>query len=61
VWQGLQVGHVPHHVEVQEDAVAAEQVPGLGDDLAGLAGVVHLGEGGDRVGQLTLLHQAAQP
>ena len=47
--QGLQVGHVPHHVEVEEDAVAAEQVPGLGDDLAGLAGVVHLGDGGDRV------------
>src|SRR6266508_256999 len=39
---GLDVGHVPHHVEVEQDAVPAEQVPGLGDDLAGLAGVVHL-------------------
>src|SRR4051794_21917865 len=36
--QGLHVGHVPHHVEVQQYAVAAEQIAGLGDDLTGLAG-----------------------
>src|SRR5689334_9078298 len=28
------VGHVPDDVEVEQDAVAAEQVAGLGDDLA---------------------------
>src|SRR6476659_5827907 len=38
----LEVGHVPHDVVVEQDSVAAEQVPGLGDDLAGAAGVVHL-------------------
>src|SRR6266704_5085401 len=38
----LDVGHVPDHVEVKQDAVAAEQVPCLEDDLPGLAGVVHL-------------------
>src|SRR6516162_5039096 len=34
----LDVGHVPHDVEVQQDAVAAEQVPRLGDDLSRLPG-----------------------
>src|SRR5215831_20158908 len=29
----LDVGHMPHHVEVQQDAVAAEQVTRFGDDL----------------------------
>src|SRR4029450_5005905 len=29
----LDVGHVPHDVEVQQDAVAAEQVAGLRDGL----------------------------
>ena len=48
----LDVGHVPHHVEVEQDPVAAEHVAGLGDHLARLAGVVHLGERGDRVGRV---------
>src|SRR4029453_9017793 len=30
--QRLHVGHVPHDVEVEQDAVAAEQVPGRRDD-----------------------------
>src|SRR6266700_6167596 len=49
--QRLDVGHVPHDVEVEQDAVAAEEIAGLGDDLAGLAGVVHLGDGRDGVGE----------
>jgi hypothetical protein len=36
----LDVGHVPDGVEVQQDAVAAEQVPGLGEHTSGLRGVV---------------------
>jgi hypothetical protein len=31
----VDVGQVPHHVEVQQDAVAAEQVPWFGDNLPG--------------------------
>src|SRR3954454_8317152 len=49
--QGLHVGHVPHDVEVEQDAVAAEQVARLGHHLACLAGVVHLGNGGYRVAE----------
>src|SRR4029450_5292500 len=48
----LDVDHVPHDVEVQQDAVAAEQVPRLEDDLPGLAGVVHLCDRGDGAGTL---------
>ena len=58
--QCLHVGHVPNHVEVEQDAVAAEQVPRLRDDLARLAGVVHLGDGSDRVGELAFVHEPAQ-
>src|ERR1700730_9318830 len=34
---GFDVGHVPHDVEVEQDTVAAEQVPCLPAHLAGLA------------------------
>src|SRR6516164_9800596 len=57
----LNVGHVPHYVEVQEDAIAAEQVACFGDDLTGLAGVVHLGNRRDGVGQFAFLDEAAEP
>src|SRR5215475_4614240 len=56
----LDVGHVTHHVEVQQDAIAAEQVSCFGDDLTGLAGVVHLGDRRDGVGQLALLDESAE-
>src|SRR5258708_28288164 len=36
----LDVGHVPHHVEVEQDPVAAKQIPGLEDDLPCLSGVI---------------------
>src|SRR6266702_4565324 len=49
--KGTDTGDVPHDVEVDQDAVAAEELAGLGDDLAGLACVVHLGEGRDGVGE----------
>src|SRR6266700_5657672 len=58
---GLDVGHVPHHVEVKQDAVTAEQVPCLEDDLPRLAGVVHLRDRRDRVGQPALLDEPAEP
>jgi hypothetical protein len=35
-------GHVPDGVEVQQDAIAAEQVTGLGEHTARLRGVVQL-------------------
>ena len=57
----LDVGHVPHDVVVEQDAVAAQQVTRLGDHLAGLEGVVHLGQRGDRVGELALLLEPADP
>jgi hypothetical protein len=45
---------------LEQDAVAAEQVAGVGDDLAGFAGVVELGQAGDRVGEAAGLLQAGE-
>ena len=45
----LDVGHVAHHVVLEQDAVAAEQVAGLGDHPARLARVVELRQARDRV------------
>src|SRR5690349_2981303 len=59
--QGLDVGHVPDDVEVEQDAVPAEQIAGLGHHLASLAGVVHLGDGRNGVGEFALFDQPAQP
>src|SRR5680860_23989 len=53
----LDVGHVPYHVVVEQDAVAAQQVPRFGDHLTRLEGVVHLGQCGDRVGEFSLLFE----
>src|SRR5512138_212393 len=47
--QRLDVGHMPDDVEVEQYAVAAEQVARLGDNSPRLSGVVHLRDGGDRV------------
>src|SRR5664279_5283330 len=58
--QCLDVGHVPDDVVVQQDPVAAQQVPALGEDLAGPAGVVHLGQRGDGVGECSLFLQSGQ-
>src|SRR5258708_3545864 len=52
---------VPHPGEVEEDPVAAKQIPGLEDDLPCLGGVVHLRDRRDRVGQVALLDQPAEP
>src|SRR6478609_1307966 len=57
---GLNVRHVSDDVVVEQDSVAAQQIPGLGDHLTGAAGVVHLGDRGDGVGQCTLVLQPAQ-
>src|SRR5262245_48642552 len=57
----LDVGHVPHHVEVEQDPVATEQVPSLEDHLPCLPGVVHLRDRRDRVGQVAFLDQAPKP
>src|SRR5438046_9441824 len=59
--QRLDVGHMPYDVKVEQDAVTAEQVARLGHNLAGFAGVVHLRDRGDGVGELSLLYQPAQP
>ncbi len=53
----LDVGHVPNHVVLQQDSVAAEHVTRLGADLTGLARVVELREPGDRVAELAALGQ----
>src|SRR3984885_2318271 len=55
----LQVHHVPHDLVVEQDAVPAEHVAGLGGDPAGLAGVVHLRQPGHRGGQAACFGQAA--
>src|ERR671915_2264627 len=39
----LHVGEVARYVVLQQDSVAAHDVPGVGADLLGLARVVHLG------------------
>src|SRR5690349_4120004 len=51
------VDHVPHDLVVKQDAVAAEHVPRLGGNRAGLAGVVHLGQPGHGGGQPARLGQ----
>src|SRR5664279_2159070 len=58
--QCLDVGHVPDDVVVQQNPVAAHQVPALGEDLAGPAGVVHLGQRGDGVGGCSLFLPSGQ-
>src|SRR3712207_7355418 len=50
--------HVPDDVVLQEDPVAAEQVAGLGEDLAGGPGVVHLGQPRDRDRKSTRLNSS---
>src|SRR5215472_10160639 len=57
----LDVGQVPHHVVLQQDAVAAEQVARLGQHLASLAGVVQLRQRGDGVGQIVALLEPPEP
>src|SRR5215475_8124737 len=59
--QGLHVGHVPYDVEVEQDAVTAEQIASFGHNLASLARVVHLRDGGDGVGETALFDQPAKP
>src|SRR3954469_11759092 len=58
----LHVGQVAGDVVPEQQAVAAEDVPGLGADGPRLAGVVHLGHGCHRAGQpalhLELCHAA---
>src|SRR6188472_1454628 len=49
---GLDVHHVPDHVEVEQDAIAAEQVPGVGEHLPGHARVVQLRQPGEGGGKL---------
>src|SRR5215203_5740812 len=52
---GLDVGGVPRDVVLEEDAVAAEDVAGVGADLPRLFGVVHLRQGGHAAGHLAFL------
>src|SRR6516165_7091476 len=49
---GLNIGHVPDDVVLEQDAVAAQQISCLGEDFAGLLRVVQLAERRDRVGEL---------
>src|SRR6478735_8720358 len=58
--QGLDVRQVPYHVVFEQNAIAAQKIPSFGDDLAGSAGVVHLGQRGDGVGESALLLQPGQ-
>jgi hypothetical protein len=48
-------------VVLQQDAVAAEDVPGVGDHPAGGAGAVHLRQRGHAVGHLPRRRQLGQP
>ena len=56
----LQVHHVPDHVVLVADAVAAEHVPALPGDGEGLAAVVPLEEGDHLGDHLALLLEPAQ-
>src|SRR5918993_1541370 len=57
----LDVGHVPHDMEVEQNAVATEQVPCLGYDVPGLSGAFHLCDRSDGVGHPALFDEPGQP
>src|SRR5262245_61366103 len=59
--QALHVRVVTHDVALQQDAVAAQQVPRLVDDGPRRAGVVQLRERGHRAGQPPLRRQVPEP